>query len=65
MKAEPLSFPDQSQSQKCVAGITPLYALSRRTQKIRNSDTKVKISQGISKRPGSESERNSESRYYI
>jgi hypothetical protein len=65
MKAKLFSFPDQSQDQKCVAGITPRKELSRRTQEIRNSDKKVKISQGISKRPGSESEKDSESRYCI
>jgi hypothetical protein len=65
MKQDPLSFPDQSQSQKCVAGVTQRYELSRRTQKIRNSDTKVKRFQGMSKRPDSESERDGKSRYCI
>jgi len=56
MKPDPLSFPDQSQNKKCVSVVIPCYELSR-TQKIRNSDTKVERSHGISKRPGSESER--------
>lgn len=44
MKAETLSFHDQSQSQKGVAGVTPRIELSRRTQKIRISKTTVKRS---------------------
>lgn len=49
IKADHLPLPDQSQSQKCVAGVTPRYELSRRTRKIQNLDKKVKISQGLSK----------------
>jgi hypothetical protein len=47
MKADPFSFPDQLQSQKCVAGVTPRYELSRMTHKIRNSDKKVKRSKEL------------------
>jgi hypothetical protein len=65
MKANPLSFPNQSQSQKRVAGVTLRIELRGRTQKIWNSYTKVKRTQGISRRPESESEGESESRYCV
>jgi hypothetical protein len=47
-----------------MAGVTQRYELSRWTQKIRNSDTNEEIL-GMSKRPGSESERDSGSQYCI
>jgi hypothetical protein len=65
MKAETLSFHDQSRSQKCMAGVTLRNELSRRTQKILNSNTTVKRYQGISKRQGSDSERYTELRYCV